>query len=285
MVTPRAGVAPTRVGHPASHPATTPLTAVASAAPVVAPVPSDPRLTRPPDHIARSWPPPPSATSVQPVPMMAPVTGHPRPEGAFQPPLSGWARGRRAAMLVLLVLLVAAATRLAPYLTMGVVATVAVVARATTRSRDALWRRRGMRGRTWSDRPRSVLGYPWHLAATAVGSAALLVTAGLAVSLVVLGAAGVVGVAPAAALAAGGVVLAWAVWWGPGSSRVRRSVLPVLTGLARPGSRGLVTLVGLAVLTGLLWVAQPDTGTVWFPSGGPPWSGWRSQVDSWVRLP
>ncbi|QIK67028.1 serine/threonine protein kinase [Nocardioides sp. HDW12B] len=283
-------------GHRASHPATTPLTAVApvaraapAAAPPVAPavaaVPSDPRLAHPPAHIARSWPPPPSATSVQPVPMMAPVAGHPRPEGAFQPPLSGWARGRRATMLVLLVLLVAAATRLAPYLTVGVVATVAVVARATTRSRDALWRRRGMRGRTWSDGPRTVLGYPWHLAATAAGSAALLLVAGLAVTITVLGAAGVLGVAPAAALTAGGVVLAWAVWWGPGSSRVRRSVLPVLTGLARPGSRGLLTLAGLAAVTGLLWVVQPDAGTLWFPSDGPPWSGWRAQVDGWVRLP
>ncbi len=267
------------VSHDApSRPATTPLTAVA-------PVPRDPRLSQPPPHIARSWPPPPSPTSVQPVPMMAPVAGHPRPEGAFRPPLSGWARGRRAAMVVLLVLLLAAATRLAPYATAVVVATAAVVARATTRSRDALWRRRGTRGRTWSDGPRSVLGYPWHLAATGLGSAALLLAAGIAVSITVLGAVGVLGAAPAAALAAGGAVLAWAVWWGPGSSRVRRSVLPVLTGLARPGSRGLLTIAGLAAVTGLLWVVQPDAGTVWFPADGPPWSGWRSQVDSWVRLP
>ena len=270
------------VAPPAStHPATTPLTAVAA----IAPVPHDPRLTEPPAHIARSWPPPPSPTSMQPVKVMAPVGVGPRPEGPFQPPLSGWARGRRATMLVLLVLLVAAATRLAPYVTLLLVGVAAAAARATTRSRDALWRRRSVRGRTWSDGPRSVLGYPWHLLATVVGSLTLVLVATLAVGVTVLGVAGVLGVTTSAGLAFGGLILAWTVWWGPGSNRVRRSVLPVLTGLARPASRGLATMGVLAALTALLWLLQPDTGTVWLPADGPPWSGWRSQVDSWVRLP
>lgn len=277
-------VAPTRVGHPAGHPPTTPLTAVAPA-PAIAPVPSDPRLTHPPAHIARSWPPPPSPTSMQPVPMMAPVSGGPRQEGPFQPPLSGWARGRRALMLVLLVLLVAAATRLAPYATFLLVGVAAAASRATTRSRDALWRRRSMRGRTWSDGPRSVLGYPWHLLATSVGSVALILAGALVTGLTVLGVAGVLGVGAPTALAFGGLALAWAAWWGPGSSRVRRSVLPVLSGLARPASRGWATVGVLAALTALLWLVQPDTGTVWLPADGPPWSGWQAQVDSWVRLP
>ena len=276
------GVGPTRVAPPGRHPATTPLTAVA---PAIAPVPSDPRLTRPPAHIARSWPPPPSPTSVQPVPMMAPVDSGPRPEGAFQPPLSGWARARRALMLGLLVVVVAAATRLAPYPTGLLVGLAAVAARAATRSRDALWRRRSMRGRAWSDTPRSVLGYPWHLLATAVGSVALLVAAVLAAGLSVLGVAGVLGASTGAALATGGVAVAWTVWWGPGSSRVRRGVLPVLTGLARPASRGLAALGVLAVLAVLLWLVQPETGTVWLPADGPPWSGLGAQVDSWVQLP
>lgn len=188
-------------------------------------------------------------------------------------------------MLVLLVLLIAAATRLAPYAALLLVGVAAAAARATTRSRDALWRRRSMRGRTWSDGPRSVLGYPWHLLATGVGSVALVLACALATGVTVLGVAGVLGVATPAALAAGGLVLAWTVWWGPGSSRVRRSVLPVLTGLARPASRGLATVGVLAALAALLWLVQPDTGTVWLPADGPPWSGWRAQVDSWVRLP
>jgi serine/threonine protein kinase len=272
---------------------TTPLTAVhdpvATPPTRVAPAPVDPELAQPPAHIARSWPPPPSPTSVQPVPVMAPVAGGPHaapphPAGPFMPPLTGWARARRGAMVVALVVLVAAAARLAPYPAVALVAVGAVVARANSRSRDALWRRRTVRGRTWADAPRSVIGWPWHLTATAAGSLALLLVAGLAAA-TTLALAVVLGLAAPTALAVSGVVLAWAAWWGPGSGRVRQGVLPLLTSLARSSTTGLLTvgLLGGAAL--LLWLAHEQVGTSWLPSDGPPWQGLREQLTGWVGLP
>jgi serine/threonine protein kinase len=282
------------VGHsspgaaPGSRP-TTPLSAVHEAPPLapptaVAPAPVDPELARPPAHIARSWPPPPSPTSVQPVPVMAPVAGGPTPAGPFQPPLTGWARARRGATLVALVVAVAASIRLAPYPAAVLLALGAVVARAHSRSREALWRRRTMRGRTWSDAPRTVLGWPWHLAATAAGSLVLLVVAGLAATTAVALAA-VLGLSVPAALTAGGALLGWAIWWGPGSARVRQGVLPVLTGLARTAGPGLLTLALVCGTAVLLWLAQAQTGTIWVPDDGPPWRGLREQLSGWTGLP
>jgi serine/threonine protein kinase len=270
---------------------TTPVTAVhpRNAPPPtrVAPVPVDPQLARPPEQIARSWPPPPSPTSVQPVPLMAPVPGGPHPAGLhagpFRPPLTGWARARRGGMLLALIVLVAASTRLAPYPTAALVALGAVVARTHSRSRDALWRRRATRGATWSDAPRSVIGWPWHLAATSVGSLALLLVAGLTAA-TTLALALVLGLPAPAGLAASGVGLAWAVWWGPGSSRVRQGTLPLLSALARPVATGLLTLGLLGALALLLWMVQGETGTTWFPQDGPPWEGLRGRLVSWAGL-
>jgi hypothetical protein len=187
-------------------------------------------------------------------------------------------------MVVVLVLMVAAATRLAPYPTVALVAAAAVVARANSRSRDALWRRRTARGRTWADAPRSVIGWPWHLTATAAGSLVLLVVAGFAAA-TTLALAVVLGVPVPAGLAASGVVLAWAVWWGPGSGRVRQGVLPLLGSLARPAAAGVLTVALLGGATLLLWLTQGQTGTSWFPADGPPWRGVRDQLAGWAGLP
>ena len=211
-----------------------------ASAPAIAPVPSDPRLTQPPAHIARSWPPPPSPTSVQPVPMMAPVAGGPRPEGPFQPPLSGWARGRRAMMLVLLVLLVAAATRLAPYATFLLVGVAAAAAERPPGAATRCGAGAACAGAPGPTAPARCWATPGTCWPPRVGTAGA-------------DAGGRPGDRPHRARcrrACWGWPLrprwpsaGWR-WRGrcggdPGSSRVRRSVLPVLTGLARPASRGL----------------------------------------------
>ena len=113
-----------------------------------------------------------------------------------------------------------------------------------------------------------------------------MLAAALAVSVTVLGVAGVLGVATSAALAVGGLVLALDGLVGAGlepgppqrAAGAHRAGPPARRGAWRPWAcwRPWLRCCG--------W-CSPDTGTVWLPADGPPWSGWRSQIDSWVRLP
>ncbi|WP_122817042.1 serine/threonine-protein kinase [Nocardioides pantholopis] len=134
--------------------------------------------------------------------------------------------------------------------------------------------RRLRRGRRWYDGAQFLLGAPWHLVRS-VPTTALLVlwSAGLATA----GALVCYAVATTLPVALGccGVVLAVALWCGPGSSRVRSPLSRVVNPLARDGRRWLVALVVLVALVGALGWQVDQHGTDWRPDDARPFQSVR----------
>ena len=74
----------------------------------------------------------------------------------------------------------------------------------------------------------------------------------------------------AAMLATGGV-LGLALWWGPGSRRLRRPTRALWSGLTRWAWLGWVALAAIALVDVLLLVLLESHGVDWSPEPGPPW--------------
>ncbi|HET6561344.1 MAG TPA: serine/threonine-protein kinase [Marmoricola sp.] len=236
----------------AAEPATRPYT-------VVAPVPP------PPLRLA------PTPLAVPPGPRAAPTPSYPAPAGRPD----GGARLRRTAALLALLAGVAVATRAAPYLTLFTVALGVLVLRGVSRTQEASWRRRYTRGPRWSDGPRSVVGYPWHLLAGAAGTVVnVTFAAGLAatttVGMLVLGSTG------PEALTVGGAVGGWSTWWGPGSRRVRQPLGWATGVLTRGTVVGWCAVGMLALAVAALWLVTD--GVSWAPASGPPWQELRDAL-------
>ena len=239
------------------------------------PVPAPPQtITSPPRSLAtvptlQQWPKHQPPTALRPVPQLAPL---PR---AGQQPLTRSGRLRRALLLVSAWALVVAGFRAAPYLTVAAVALLVVATRGVSRSQDALRRRRLGRGPRWHDAPRTVLGYPWHVARGAGGAVVLLVCAvGLAVA--VSATAIVFGAPTPDALVAGGLTLGLATWHGPASGRVRWPLGRAATAAAhRPAVTAGVSLVLL------LGVAAAWSASVRAPAGREltDWRQWHQEYD------
>ncbi len=285
-------------------PVTTPYT-VARPAPVESrasartALPPAPSATTP-----RPWPPsaPPGWSAPRPAPPVrsfGPGRGSPVPPSAAPSagPQPGWQQPgqqqhrvpassgavlRRRFTLAGLFTSVAAGFAAAPAACLVVVGVVVLLVRGQSRTAEAAWMRRLRRGRRrWYDPVLTVLGYPWHVLGGSVGSVVLVVAAGLA-ALLVAGALLVLGVPEAAAFGAGGVALAWAVWSGPGSGRVRRPVRRVVDRSSRDPWSSAVALVLVATLTTALLayaVARGPRRDLW-----PSWLGSTLQTPVDVRL-
>jgi hypothetical protein len=233
---------------------------------VVAPMP------QPSSPVPQPLPPPPSR--IAPTPQQRPV---PPPPGAFQPGTAptrpdGAARFRRTAALLAVLAGIAVASGAAPYLTLVAVGLGVLALTGLSRTQEASWRRRYARGVRWSDAPRSVLGYPWHLLAGSFGAALnVAVAAGFAgctaVGMLVLGSTG------AEALTVGGAVGGWTTWWGPGSRRVRQPLGRAADLATRRSLPGWTVVAALALGVVVLWLATAGEPVTWAPASGPPWQG------------
>jgi predicted Ser/Thr protein kinase len=221
--------------------------------------------------------PPPSWIAPTPRERPAAPSPHRRPDPVPPRRPDPAARLRRSAVLLTLLAGVAVASGAAPYLTLFAVGLGVLVLCGFSRTQEASWRRRYARGSRWSDAPRSVLGYPWHLLVGSAGAVVnVMVATGFAgcavVGMLVLGFGG------PAALTVGGAIGGWASWWGPGSRRVRQPLgraADVLTRRPLPGW-GLVGVLGLAVV--LLWLATAGNPVTWAPASGPPWQELREAL-------
>lgn len=258
-----------------------PSTEVISTPPPIQPVPIQPVPIQPvPVQPAPPAPLTTPYTVVAPMPQATPVPWRP-PSQPVQPqhlqPVTGWVPFRRSSLLLGVLVVVAAAFRLAPYLTLATLAVGIVSLRGVSRSQEAAWQRRTVRGRRWSDAPRSVVGYPWHALRGSLGAVVLVGYAAAATALVT-GVLGVLGASSSDALLAGGVTLAAAAWWGPGSRRVRQPAGRAALAVARePLVWGLAGAV-LAVLAVLCWLAFAQSGVNWSPGSGAPWRELRRLV-------
>ncbi|GAA5150602.1 hypothetical protein GCM10023340_28050 [Nocardioides marinquilinus] len=211
---------------------------------------------------------PPAPAWTAPAPGFAPPYPYPPPA---PPPAPLAERVRRGVLLGAGAVAVGAAVALAPWVALAVVTVVVWLLRSGSLAGSAASARRQARGRRWHDGPQLLLRAPWHLAQSVPGAAMLLLWGGglaLAAALVCYA---VVAPIPVT-LFVTGLVLAPALWWGPGGSRLRGPVGRVVVPLSR-GVGTWAVAVGLLLAVSLLtgaWVES--SGTAWTPAADHPFS-------------
>ena len=159
----------------------------------------------------------------------------------------------------------------APYLSLAAVGALTLAVRTVSWTTDSARRRQQVRGRPrWYDAPVTLLSSPWYLVVATAGTLVLLVWAALVGF--VAGCAYLLFRAPLVpGLLLMGAVVALAVWWGPGSRRVRgptRGLVRGATGTAWVGWLAVAAVVAVAVLLGL---GLRTDGVLWNPAAGSPW--------------
>ena len=164
---------------------------------------------------------------------------------------------------------VGAGVAVAPYVTALLAVVVTWLLRSGSLAASAAGARRQVRGVKWYDAPQLLLATPWH-ALAAVPGVLLLVTWSLGIAVAGALLCFAAGLSLTTSLGVIGVVLALAMWWGPGSSRLRGPVERLSHPVAARGVPWfLATLVLLAAAAGLAAVVT-SSGTSWAPGRGPP---------------
>lgn len=254
----------TRIMPPEREPYQQPPPPRPTARPVAAPVqqPVQPPARQP---VPPPYPPP------RPVPQPVPQRASYPPPWQEPPPRRGaGARFRSGVLVLLLGSCVTAAGMLAPWVTAGVVALLVCVLRAVSLGASTRRERRERRGRAhWSDGPLAVLGFPWFLLLSFLGSVALVlwgVLLALSAGLLALA----LGLTTTVCLAIGAGVLAVALWTGPGSSRLRGPVHAVVDPVADSAFLWLVFAALLAATAGGTALAADAQGVSWAPAQDAP---------------
>jgi serine/threonine protein kinase len=186
-------------------------------------------------------------------------------------PVGGFERLRRGVLVLAGIGVVGAGVALAPYLALAVLSLLVWILRSGSMAATSAGHRRQARGAKWYDGVQVLLAAPWHVLA-AIPGAVLLVTwsAGLGVAAALLCFA--VGASMPASLGIIGVVLGGAMWWGPGSRRLRGPVHRLSHPIsARPLVWFFATVATLAVATGLASAASAQ-GPDWSPADDRPFA-------------
>jgi len=156
-----------------------------------------------------------------------------------------------------------------PWLTAAVLLVLTWLLRSGSLAGSARDQRRELRGRRWYDGAQVLLAAPWHLVQS-IGTTVLLAVWALGLALAAALVCYAVATGLPVALFVCGVVLAAALWSGPGGSRVRGPVGRAVRPLSRSTRRWLVAaLVVVAVGAGLGLLARAH-GPDWAPAGGRP---------------
>lgn len=250
--------------HPQDSPTTIPLTV-----PQWSPQQPTPtrRLTTPVAAPAR-------APYMQPAPPQQQTPGQPAPgsyPAGWRPLPKGLAKVQRGGLLLGLFALVSAGFTRAPYLSLMLLAVVALAVRAVSWTTEAARERTYRRGRrSWYDGPLAVATSPWYLV-VATGGTLMLLAWAVFVTLAVGVAYSLFGLPIRPGLGLMGATLAVSLWWGPGSRRIRvpvRSVIVVATSRSWLGWLGIAALAS-GVLLCLYGIAS--AGVIWDPADGSPW--------------
>jgi predicted Ser/Thr protein kinase len=182
-----------------------------------------------------------------------------------EPPREGRVlRLRRTVLWLLLVVLTGTSAVVAPVPTLAVMLGLTAVLRGLSLAGSVHRSRRELRGARWHDRPRLVIGTPWHLLRSLPSTVVLALWAsGLAL------AAGLLCYAVAATIPVTlflcGVVLAVMLAAGPGASRVRGPIRRLTTPLARRVPVWGFTAVMIAALAVFFVLRAQGHGTDWTP--------------------
>ncbi len=209
----------------------------------------------------------------QPVPMrpVQPLQQPAQQAWTPPPPPRQSSRGQQVLQLLGLGALTSATVAYAPYLGVGLVAVVVLALRTASVTRQRHGRRRMIRGRArWYDVPTTTLSTPGYLLLASFGTLALVLVAGL-VGLALFSLGYLVGRPVEVSMEMAGLAFTPALWWGPGSGRVREMTRGFVVRTARSEFGGWfvvsMSLLGAAVLVGLLL----DGGPNWAPLLHAPW--------------
>lgn len=192
----------------------------------------------------------------------------------FAPPPPARNRGEAALRLLQRLgvgAVLASALAAAPYVVLALVAVLVLLLRTGSITRQRHLRRQNLRGGArWYDVPTTTLSLPGYLVLAAGGALVLLLFAGL----IGLGATAVMTLAGQPedrSMLVGAAVFVPCLWWGPGSSRVRELVDPLVGRNARSPRGALVLAFGCLVLTLGLLAAVTTQGPAWYPQPQSPW--------------
>ena len=195
-------------------------------------------------------------------------------------------RGRLRQSVALLGVGLAAAglVSVAPYVGALALAITAVLLRfASVTGERHRWRAERRGERRWYDSTASTLASPRYFVASLGGSLALLAAAALLVMLIVV----IVGASRTPTdngLLAIGLVMVAALWWGPGSLRVRRVARSWTSAWAEPDRSWIVVLAAGVGVYFVALIALGFHGPWWYPQTNAPWaSGWLADLASRLR--
>jgi serine/threonine protein kinase len=213
-------------------------------------------------------------TPVQPTPVQPrPVHARPAPPIQSLPePRKTPSRAQVVLQLLSLGALTAALVGYAPYAGTALVATVVLLLRTVSVSRQRHDRRRMIRGRPrWYDVPTTTISMPGYVLLAFFGAMTLIVV-GAFCALAMFSLAYLLDQPVAVGMVMAGLGFAPVLWWGPGSGRVREVTRRLVTRTARSEFGGWLVVamcaLGTAVLLGLLLSNGPN----WAPALTAPWS-------------
>jgi hypothetical protein len=234
---------------------------------LVAPAPR----TMPPQPTRRTAVLRPARAPYETPPPAAPVRSLAPPDPPLQRSPSAAASLRCSLLLLAAFATVALGFAAAPYVTVAALAVTVLALRTASWTADsARDRLLGRGGRRWYDPLLTVLSTPWYLVVAALGTLLLALCSAFLAFL-----AGLAYLLFRAPLEPGlvlmGAVLAVAVWWGPGSRRLRTPARRLAVAVTRPAGLGwLAVVLGLVGALLCAWFAS-TAGVDWTPTAHAPW--------------
>ena len=178
---------------------------------------------------------------------------------------------QRVLQLLGLGVLTSALVAALPYVGVAVVAAVVLLLRTASVTRERHGRKRLVRGRPrWYDVPATTLSLPAYLVLALLGDVALLAAASFTAA-AMFALAYLLGQSVVVGMVLGGLGFTPALWWGPGSGRVREMTRGLVMRTSRTEFGGwfvlAMCLLGASVLVGLLLTGGPS----WVPESRAPW--------------
>lgn len=193
-------------------------------------------------------------------------------------------RGRQRAGLVGMLAVAVGVTALAPWIGVIVTSVLATAMRFASVTFQRHHRRRALRGRSrWYDVPASAVASPFYLLFSLTGTVMLLGSAAFTVGCAAF-VLGVTQIPAARSLALLALLWVVALWWGPGSQRVREWSRRSTRFLATPSGLGPIFLLAGVAVGAVLILVLLARGAWWAPATDAPWAhGWIGELARWMR--
>jgi serine/threonine protein kinase len=186
-------------------------------------------------------------------------------------PVGGFEKLRRGVLVLAGIAVVGAGVALAPYVAIASLTLVIWILRSGSLAASSAGARRQVRGAKWYDGVQVLLGAPWH-AVRSIPGALLLVMWSMGLGLAAALLCFAVHATMLTSLGIIGGVLGAAMWWGPGSRRLRGPVQRLSHPVsARPLVWFFAALATMAVAAGLAAAASAQ-GPDWTPATDRPFA-------------